>query len=295
MFRRFLAAVPLAFVSLTAPLEAEAQVASGLDGLSDEQLQQAVNFVIGNAIFSLYHEGARMLISDFGPADTASVQAPADQLAGTLILQANEEWLDTALVNATDSWYLAREAETLPEHEAPVFSALVPDRSRDRNMACLMVGRDKDGYGDLAAMMGLNNAEFDKCAAAYPGVASAWENFLAPHRSQTPSRFSVSYVPPRDPDLEPYAIMIRESKVLDLISRSFSSYGLKGDVKLTAKSCGRPDVYWSAEKREITYCYELGKFQAELIADHLLNTVTEDKGAAGGQIPTAAANLEREI
>lgn len=102
-------------------------------------------------------------------------------------------------------------------------------------------------------------------------------------------------MPSRDPELEPYAIMIKESKVLDLISRSFGGYGLKGDVKLTAKSCGRPDVYWSAEKREITYCYELGKFQAELIADHLLNTVTEDKGAAGGQIPTAAVNLEREI
>ncbi|MCZ7463577.1 DUF4344 domain-containing metallopeptidase [Rhizobium rhizogenes] len=292
MLRRFLAAIPLAFVSLTAP--AQAQTAAGLDGLSDDQLQQAVNFVIGNAIFSLYHEGARMLISDFGTMDTGSTQAPADQLAGTLILQANEEWLDTALVNATDSWYLGREAETLPEHEAPVFSALIPDKSRDRNMACLMVGRDKDGYGDLAAMMGLDNAEFDKCAAAYPRVASAWENFLSPHRSQTPSKFTVSYMPPRDPELEPYAIMIRESKVLDLISRSFGAYGLKGDVKLTARTCGRPDVYWSAEKREITYCYELGKFQAELIADHLLNTVTEDKGAAGGQIPTAV-NLEREI
>jgi hypothetical protein len=292
MLRRFLAAIPLAFVSLTAP--AQAQTAAGLDGLSDDQLQQAVNFVIGNAIFSLYHEGARMLISDFGTVETGSAQAPADQLAGTLILQANEEWLDTALVNATDSWYLGREAETLPEHEAPVFSALIPDKSRDRNMACLMVGRDKDGYGDLAAMMGLDNAEFDKCAAAYPRVASAWENFLSPHRSQTPSKFTVSYMPPRDPELEPYAIMIRESKVLDLISRSFGAYGLKGDVKLTARTCGRPDVYWSAERREITYCYELGKFQAELIADHLLNTVTEDKGAAGGQIPTAV-NLEREI
>lgn len=292
MLRRFLAAIPLAFVSLTAP--AQAQVAAGLDGLSDDQLQQAVNFVIGNAIFSLYHEGARMLISDFGAPETSSVQAPADQLAGTLILQANEEWLDTALVNATDSWYLVRDAQTLPSHEAPVFSALVPDKSRDRNMACLMVGRDKDGYGDLAAMMGLDNAEFDKCAAAYPRIASAWENFLSPHRTQSSSKFTVTYMPPRDPDLEPYAIMVRESKVLDLISRSFGAYGLKGDVKLTARTCGRPDVYWSAEKREITYCYELGKFQAELIADHLMNTVTEDKGAAGGQIPTAVV-LEREI
>jgi hypothetical protein len=294
MFRRFLAAVPLAFVSLTVPIDTQAQVASGLDGLSDDQLQQAVNFVIGNAIFSLYHEGARMLISDFGAPETGSALAPADQLAGTLILQANEEWLDTALVNATDSWYLARETEALPEHEAPVFSALVPDRSRDRNMACLMVGRDKDGYGDLATMMGLANDEFAKCGAAYPRIASAWEDFLTPHRAQTPSRFTVSYVPPRDPELEPYAIMVKESKVLDLISRSFGVYGLKGEVKLTAKSCGRPDVYWSAEKREITYCYELGKFQAELIADHLLNSVTEDKGSAGGHTPTAVT-LEREI
>ncbi len=294
MSRRFLAAVSLAFISLTVPVGAQAQAATGLDGLSEEQLQQAVNFVIGNAIFSLYHEGASMLISDFGKPQTGSSQAPADELAGTLILQANEEWLDTALVNATDSWYLAREADTLPMHEPPAFTALVPNKNRDRNMACLMVGRDKDGYGDLAAMMGLDKAEFDGCALDYPRIASTWEEFLAPHRSKTAARFSVSYIPPRDPALEPYAIMVKESKVLDLISRSFGAYGLKGDVKLTAKTCGRPDVYWSAEKREITYCYELGKFQAELIAGHLVNSVTEDKGAAGGHVPTAV-NLEREI
>ncbi|MDS7596754.1 DUF4344 domain-containing metallopeptidase [Agrobacterium tumefaciens] len=295
MFRRFLVAVPMAFVSLTAPMQAQAQFASGLDGLSDDQLQQAVNFVIGNAIFSLYHESARMLISDFGAAVTQSTQEPADQLAGTMILQANEEWLDTALVNATDSWYLAREAETLPLHDQPVHSALVPNKSRDRDMACLMVGRDKDGYGDLAAMMGLEGDEFEKCEASYPSVASAWENFLRGYQAEKPvGKFTISYQPARDPALESYAIMIRESKVLDLISRGFGNYALNGDVKLTAKSCGRPDVYWSAENREITYCYELGKFQAELISAHLSEVGSEKESETGQEIPTAV-NLGQEL
>ncbi|SPZ34013.1 conserved exported protein of uncharacterised function [Agrobacterium tumefaciens] len=294
MFRRFLAAVPLAFVSLTAPMQAEAQVASGLDGLSDDQLQQAVNFVIGNAIFSLYHEGARMLISDFGTADTASVRPrPISWPARSSFRPMRNGSTPRSSTPPTAGISHVRR-RPCRSTRLPSFPRWCPTGAATAIWPCLMVGRDKDGYGDLAAMMGLNNAEFDKCAAAYPGVASAWENFLSTHRSQTPSRFAVSYVPPRDPELEPYAIMVKESKVLDLISRSFGGYGLKGDVKLTARSCGRPDVYWSAEKREITYCYELGKFQAELIADHLLNTVTEDKGAAGGHIPTAV-NLEREI
>jgi len=295
MIRRLLTALPMVLVSLTAPTHVQAQFASGLDDLSDDQLQQAVNFVIGNAIFSLYHESAKMMIADFGVADAGSSQEPADQLAGTMILQANEEWLDTALVNATDSWYLGRDAESLPLHEPPVHSVLIPNKNRDRDMACLMVGRDKEGYGDLAAMMGLEGGDFQKCEASYPAIASAWEDFLRPHQVDKPtSKFTISYQPARDPALESYAIMIRESKVLDLISRSFGAYALKGDVKLTAKSCGRPDVYWSAENREITYCYELGKFQAELISAHLSEGGSEKESESVKEIPTAV-NLGLEL
>ncbi|NTJ42709.1 hypothetical protein G6L28_08900 [Agrobacterium larrymoorei] len=294
MLRRFWTVLPVAVLSLVSPA-AHAQVAPALDDLSDEQLQQTVNFVIGNAIFGVYHEAAQMLISDFSLPAVDGVKDSADELAATMMLEANEEWLDTAIVNATDSWYLARSAEQLPEHNAPNHSVLVPDQTRDKQIACLMVGKDAEGYGDLAEMMGLPKAEWTPCEATYPQTVARWNTLLKPYvKTPGTTKFTTSYEPVRDPFLDIYATMVKESKVLDLIARGFGAYGLKGEVKLTARACGRPDVYWSAERREITYCYELARFHGELIAAHLLAGGGEKESAPAKEIPTAV-NLGQEL
>ncbi|QCI98125.1 DUF4344 domain-containing metallopeptidase [Agrobacterium larrymoorei] len=294
MLRRFWTVLPVAVLSLVSPA-AHAQVAPALDDLSDEQLQQTVNFVIGNAIFGVYHEAAQMLISDFSLPASDGGKDSADELAATMMLEANEEWLDTAIVNATDSWYLARGADQLPDHNAPLHSVLVPNTERDRQMACLMVGKDAEGYGDLAEMMGLPKADWKSCETAYPQAVARWNEVLKPHvKTPGTTKFITNYEPARDPFLDIYATMVKESKVLDLIARGFSAYGLKGEVKLTARSCGRPDAYWSAEKREITYCYELAKFHGELIAAHLLGGGSEKESEPAKEIPTAV-NLGQEL
>ncbi|MBN7804979.1 hypothetical protein JZX86_06315 [Agrobacterium rosae] len=294
MLRRLMTATLVTVFSFTIPA-AHAQTAPALDDLSDEQLQQTVNFVIGNAIFSLYHEASRMLISDFSLPETGAGKDTADQLAATMMLEANEEWLDTAIVNATDSWYLARSAPALPDHNTPIYSALVPNKTRDSQMACLMVGKDASGYGDLADMMGLPKAEWKVCETAYPQTVAYWNETLKPYAAKAgTTKFVTSYEPARDPFLDIYATIVKESKVLDLIARSFSAYDLKGEVKLTARTCGRPDVYWSAEKREITYCYEMAKFHGELIAAHLAAGGAEKESEPAKEIPTAV-NLGQEL
>ncbi len=294
MLRRLMTTSLVTVFSFVSPA-AHAQTAPALDGLSDEQLQQTVNFVIGNAIFSLFHEASRMLISDLALPDAGAGRDSADQLAGTMMLEANEEWLDTAIVNATDSWYLARSAGALPDHNAPLYSVLVPNPTRDRQMACLMVGKDAGGYGDLADMMGLPKGDWKACEASYPQTVSHWNQLLKPHVAKAgATKFVSRYEPVRDPFLDIYATILKESKVLDLIARSFTGYALKGEVKLTARTCGRPDVYWSAEKREITYCYEMARFHGELIAAHLAAAGNEKDSNPAQEIPTAV-NLGQEL
>lgn len=294
MLRRFRTVLSVAFLVSALP-SAHAQVAPALDDLSDEQLQQTVNFVIGNAVFGVYHEAAKMLISDFSLPDAGDGRNTADQLAGTIMLEANQEWLDTAIVNATDSWYLARSSGELPEHNAPLYSVLVPNVARDRQMACLMVGKDNEGYGDLAELMGLPKDQWKACEVAYPQTVARWSDLLKPHvKTPGTTKFDIRYEPARDPFLDIYATMVKESKVLDLIAREFSAYELKGTVKLTARSCGRPDAYWSEERREITYCYELARFHGELIAAHLLATNGDRGDAPAKEIPTAV-NLGQEL
>lgn len=294
MLRRLMAISLVTVFSSFSPA-AHAQTAPALDNLTDEQLQQTVNFVIGNAIFGLYHEAAKMLISDLPlPTDKDAID-PADQLAATMMLEANEEWLDTAIVNATDSWYLARSSQALPEHNAPLYSTLVPNIGRDRQMACLMVGKDAGGYGDLADMMGLPKNDWKACETAYPKTAAEWNDRLKPFVAKAgATKFVARYEPVRDPFLDIYATIVKESKVLDLIARSFNGYKLKGDVKLTARTCGRPDIYWSAEKREITYCYEMARFHGELIAGHLAAGGSEKESEPAQEIPTAV-NLGQEL
>lgn len=294
MLRRLMTASLVTVFSSLSPA-AHAQTAPALDGLSDEQLQQTVNFVIGNAIFGLYHEAAEMLISDFSLPETEKGANAADQLTGTMMLEANEEWLDTAIVNATDSWYLARSSQELPEHAAPLYSTLVPNVARDRQMACLMVGKDAGGYGDLADMMGLPKADWKACESDYPQTVVRWNERLKPHVEKAgATKFTTSYEPVRDPFMDIYATIVKESKVLELIARSFNGYKLKGEVKLTARMCGRPDVYWSAEKREITFCYEMAKFQGELIAARLAAGGDEKESEPAKEIPTAV-NLGQEL
>lgn len=294
MLRRFHAVLSVAFLWSAMPA-AHAQVAPALDDLSDEQLQQTVNFVIGNAVFGLYHEASKMLISDFSLSYSGEGNDAPDELAAAIMLEANQEWLDTAIVNATDSWYLARGAQSLPEHNPPLYTVLVPNVERDRQMACLMVGKDADGYGDLAAMMGLPKEEWTACEKAYPQTVARWTGLLQPHvKTPGTTKFDIRYEPARDPFLDIYATMVKESKVLDLIARGFSTYDLKGEVKLTARSCGRPDAYWSAERREITYCYELARFHGELIAAHLLASNGDRGDAPAKEIPTAV-NLGQEL
>ncbi|WP_234900232.1 DUF4344 domain-containing metallopeptidase [Rhizobium skierniewicense] len=294
MLRRLITVSLVTVFSLLSPA-AHAQTAPALDDLSDEQLQQTVNFVIGNAIFGLYHEASRMLISDLSLPQTEAGKDGADQLAATMMLEANEEWLDTAIVNATDSWYLARSGQALPDHNAPLYSSLVPNTTRDRQMACLMVGKDAGGYGDLADMMGLPKEDWKACETAYPQTVSRWNEALKPYVAKAgTTKFVANYEPVRDPFLDIYATIVKESKVLDLIARSFDGYRLKGDVKLTARSCGRPDIYWSEEKREITYCYEIAKFHGELIAGHLSAGGSEKESGPAQEIPTAV-NLGQEL
>ncbi len=48
-------------------------------------------------------------------------------------------------------------------------------------------------------------------------------------------------------------------------------YALKDGIKLTAAECGEPNAYWSAENREVTYCYELLQWHTQTVANYFRN------------------------
>lgn len=284
MLRKVLTAFPVVLVSLFGT-NGLAQGVSPLDQLSEEQLELTVNFVLGNASFELYRQASAALIDDASLTQLEDGRNTIDELTTILMFEGNDIWLETAIVNATDSWFLGRQSDLASSFPSPQYTQLVPPQRRDRDIACLMIGRDKDGYADLAKTMDLDAAQWPSCVQKFPAVVQYWDEKLQDFQStDNLSDFILTYVGTSAPELSDFATMIEESKVFDMITRRFEEFKLKGPIHLVAKSCGRPDVYWSKEDRQITYCYEHALYQGALIAGHL-NKISDNGSLMTGDDP----------
>lgn len=269
MLRSFWIAVPI-LVSTFSAQSALSQGVTNLASLDDAELEQTINFVVSNSVFALYNQMADIMIGELGFKTPENTRNTSDELASVLLLEENQEFLDTALVQATDSWYLARNAKVLPQYSEPLHVEIIPNQVRDKSIACLMIGKDRSGYSDLAESMGLKADEWTQCVIDYPKKVGFWNNTLRRYQSdESIVPFELSFDIPVDPELEIYATIIQQSNVFELIMDQFDTYKFKGPMKISAKSCGRPDVYWSEKSRQITYCYEHAKYHAELISAHL--------------------------
>lgn len=270
MLRKLLTAFPVVMVSLSAP-DAKAQFITPLEQLNEQQLEVAVNFVLGNASFELFRQATAALIDDLDLPQRNDGSNTVDELSTVMMFELNDIWMDTAIVNATDSWFLGRQSGLKEAFKAPLYTELVPAKRRDQDIACLMIGKDKESYADLAQTMSLDEALWPACVENYPKLVVYWDGLLKGHRSDdTQSDFILTYVGSDTPELADYATMIEESRVFDMIVRSFETFKLKGPIHLVAKSCGRPDVFWSKEDRQITYCYEHAQYQGSLVGAHLI-------------------------
>lgn len=277
MLRKFMTAFSVVMVSLNASA-VNAQIGSPLEQLDEEQLSQTVNFVLGNTSFELFRQASAAVIDDLALKARDPEKNVVDELTTVLMFEMNDIWMETSIVNATDSWFLGRDQNLLPQHATPEHLSLVPLKSRDQNIACLMVGKDREAYSDLAETMNLPKERWDECVSNYPAIVTYWDEQLQPFRSDdVQGDFILTYVDSSDSSLADYATMIQESKVLDMVARSFETYSLKVPIHIVAKSCGRPDVFWSKADRQITLCYEYAKYQGELVAAHLIKASVDAK------------------
>lgn len=275
MLRKMLTAFPVLLVSLTTS-DVKAQMITPLEQLNEQQLEITVNFVLGNASFELFRQATAALIDDTDLPLRTDGKNTVDEVAAVMMFEANDIWMDTAIVNATDSWFLGRSSALHSAFEQALHTDLVPPKRRDQDIACIMIGKDRDSYADLAMTMSLDEALWPACVENYPKLVVYWDGLLSQHRSEdTQSDFILTYVGTSAPELADYAAMIEESKLFDMITRSFETYKFKGPIQLVAKSCGRPDVFWSKDERQITYCYEHAQYQGSLVGAHLIKAEAE--------------------
>ncbi len=266
-----LMAVPLALSAA----RAESTILPALEALSEEQQTESVQFVLGNAIFVLFHEGGHMLVSEFGLPVLGKEEDAVDSLSTLMLLEAGSEELDQAISDAADGWFLS-DAAMSPEAEYAFWDEHSVDPQRAYSIVCMMVGQDAARFKEFA-----EGAEFPadreaKCVDDYAKAKASWEGVLEPNKAAegAVSNVDIVYDEPASEELKPYAEWLKEADVLGILKVALADpYNLSDGITFRATTCGQVNAFWNPGTREVTYCYELAEFHAGLIAKYF----TENK------------------
>ncbi|MBN9670019.1 DUF4344 domain-containing metallopeptidase [Roseibium aggregatum] len=228
-----------------------------LSELAPQDLEELLVFVAGNALFTVYHEGGHMLVSELELPVLAQEEDAADNLATVSMLADDTGNTDLLLTNAMIGWFLFSEHD---DDFLTFYGDHDLDRQRGYRMLCLMVGADEDAFLELALDLGLPRERIESCAFDYEQVAGSWDYATEPYLRQedTPSgKITVAHDPPPE-GLETLAVFLKETGILERVAGELDTlYTLPHPVTFRAASCGEANAFWDPDKREAVFCHEL--------------------------------------
>ena len=266
-----LSTLALACLSAVAPAQASSNLDLRLERLQTEDLEDLFGFVAGNVLFTLYHEGGHMLVSELGLPILGQEEDAVDNLATVTMLSVSDDDMDLWLSNAMIGWFLIADRNV---DDLSFYDEHDLNLQRGYRMLCLMVGSDEGTFGQLATDLGLPAEKRANCAKDYAQAWHSWEKVTDAHLrdSDKPAgKISISYrmVPE---DLASMEIFLKESGLLELVAQDLDTlYALPDKVTFTARPCGAENAYWDPDKRELTLCYELMAGFAQVYLDQVVN------------------------
>jgi hypothetical protein len=236
--------------------------------ITDAHLAEVVDFVVGNAVYALYHQAGHMMMQRHGVLADGGEQA-ADDFAVLTLLEPRSGAGDQTLIDAIDSWMLSNHLTASAQPEAIGLSdrhALDADRAN--NIVCDMVGANATDFADLAEAASLTPEARTACASSYQQKRSLWTEGLKPFRraADAPAMtVSVTYEQPTGGEVAEETIL-RDNHVLEEVAtRLANDFTLSPAPSIRARSCGSATSSYDAEKNELVFCYELASYHAEQI------------------------------
>lgn len=263
----------LSCLFLALPLPSADAYSKRLRGLPDKDIERAVEFVVGNVLFFMFHEAGHMLISEFDLPVLGNEEDAADSAAVLFMLEADDKLFDTMLADAALGWRLVAKRNG-GEDDVDTSAAHRLAEQRAYGIVCMMAGKDPKKYKKIADEYDLPDDRREECEDEYRKIHDSWYGLLAEHVAPDNhhTRFRISYRKPESGALSDTANIFRESEVLEVIQEAFATpFKLKNGIKVTATECGEDNAYWSSDDREITVCYELAQYYTDLFIYHLKN------------------------
>jgi len=225
--------------------------------LPRKELEDLFVFVAGNALFTLYHEGGHMLVSELGLPVLAQEEDAVDNLATVSMLAADSDDMDAYLTQAMIGWFLIAE-ETY--EDLIFYDEHDLDQQRGYTILCLMVGADEDAFLNLARELDLPEERIETCGFDYDQAAESWEIVTEPHLrdSDMPGGKIKVVHEPAPEGLEGVALFLKESGLMELVAEELDTfYDLPEEVTFRAAACGEENAFWDPDQREVILCHEL--------------------------------------
>lgn len=248
--------------------------------ITKEQADEADQFALNNAIATVFHEAGHMLISEFSLPVLGREEDAADSLAVMLLLEGEDEDLNSIVEDFANVWFLTAGLEESREEDLAVWDSHGLSEQRAYNVVCLMLGKDEKRFKEFAESIEFPSYRREQCKGEYQELVASWGRVLAPHEADKNDTidFTIRYQPTNDRRLAYFREMAEENEVLETVAAAFTGvFKLKDGIKLTARACGEPNAYWDSDAREMTLCYEDLQQSAQLDAQWYIDNPDEDE------------------
>jgi putative metallopeptidase DUF4344 len=241
-----------------------------LKKLTQQERENAVEFVAGNMLFVLLHELAHAAIADLELPVLGREEDAADEFAILRMIWVGSAFTHRVLAEATKGWFFSARRDRKEGEPLAFYDEHSLDQQRAYQIVCLMVGHDPNAMVDLANEMKLPDDRRESCKRDFARASSSWAKVLTPHRreaDQPRADIEIIYGEGKG-GLASIAQSFRALRLLETVA-GFSADDLAWPVPFTLEmqSCGFINARWDDETRKLTLCYELAADFAELGRD----------------------------
>jgi hypothetical protein len=238
-----------------------------LKGLSEQELLDRVEFVVGNTLFILLHELGHVHFSEMNLPVLGREEDEADTFAAITLLKVGSSFSQRVLTDASQGWFLNERRDQQTRAEPLYYDEHDLSPQRAYQIVCLMVGSDPAKFKNLADEAKMPESRQQSCKQDYAKASRSWDMVLAPYRrrpDQPETMINVVYGD-AEGNFEGFARAFRAVRILEAVAeRSASAYSWSAPFTLEMMSCDGPNAGWDDETRTVKICYQLAFDFAQL-------------------------------
>jgi hypothetical protein len=231
-----------------------------LKNLSQQQLIDRVEFVLGNTLFILLHEMGHVHFSEMKLPVLGREEDEADTFAAITMLRVGTGFSERVLANASQGWFFSDRRNQQTGAKPLYYDEHDLSPQRAYQIVCLMVGSDPAKFKSLADDAKMPESRQQSCKRDYAKALRSWDMVLAPYRraaDQPETKINVIYGNAQG-NFEVFARSFRSVRMLETVAeRSASFYAWPAPFTMEMLSCDGPNASWDDETRRLKVCYQL--------------------------------------